>query len=126
MATSRDAPAGRRLMKPLDDYVHPGRRKTDNPLVVGVIVLCLGIIAVGSIIQITATIWAGSQIKVLLDGQKLRDEETARVRQSLFKSTEAQSLVLRRLCLNVAKDEKEKSECLSVGPALLPTKESSR
>lgn len=107
-----------KVLRPLQEFVGPGRRKTDNPLVVGVIVLCLGIIATSSIVQITATLWAGSQLRTLLDTQAARDNEVNKVRERLFKNTEAQAIVLRRLCLNVARDEKEKTECLAVGPTL--------
>jgi hypothetical protein len=107
-----------RALQPLEDYVTPGRRKTDNPLIVGVVVLCLGVTALSGIFQITATLWAGSQLRTLLDKQAERDTVVDNARARLFKSTEAQAIVLRRLCLNTARDEKERSECLSVAPAL--------
>lgn len=116
------APVGRRGWAPFQDFLGPARRRTDHPLVVGVIVLCLGIMAVASLLQITATVWAGSQLKVLLDGQKARDAEVDRVRERLFKNTQAQGYVLRRLCLNTTKGDPEaQKECLAVGPPLSTT-----
>ena len=107
---------------PFQDLLGPARRRTDHPLVVGIIVLCLGITAVTSLLQITATVWAGSQLKVLLDGQKARDAEVDRVRERLFKNTQAQAYVLRQLCLNTTKgDSKAQQECLAVGPTLSTT-----
>ena len=118
MAAANKDTVGRRVMRPMEAYIHPGRRRTDNPLVVGIVVLCLGIIAVGMIVQISATVWAGSQVKILLDGQLARDQQVHDVRERLFKNTEAQAFVLRRLCLNTLKDEKERAECLVIGPNL--------
>lgn len=100
---------------------YPARRRTDNPLVVGTIVLCLGITALASIIQITVTLWAGSQLKQQMEQQQARDDQLVKRREFLTKNTEAQAMVLRRLCLNVARDDKEKAECLAAAPAPVPS-----
>lgn len=123
MATTVKARTRGPVTTAIEEYVTPGRRRTDNPLVVGTVVLCLGIIAVGQVVQTGATLWAGSQVKVLLTTQKTRDEETDLNRARLFKNTEAQINVVRRLCLNTAKDDKDKTECLAVGPPLSPVKD---
>lgn len=113
--------ASRGALKPLENFVQPGRRKTDNPMVVGTIILCLGITAIASLLQITATLWAGSQLKESMEQAKKRDDRTLERRTFLTKTAEAQAVVLRRLCLNLARDDKEKAECLTVAPPLTPS-----
>lgn len=115
-----DPPVGmvQRAVRPLEDFVAPGRRRTDNPLTVGVIVICLGLITIIGIVQTVVMAWAGAQFRVVLDGFAERDRTAADVRRKLFQNTEAQSLVLRRLCLNSARTESDQKECLTVGPTL--------
>lgn len=117
---SMTAPASRERepFQPFRDFVGPGRRRTDHPLVVGTIVLCLGITTLTSIIQIAATVWAGSQVKAWMDGQHEKDHQTEKVRMALFRNTEASNIVLRRLCLNTAKTDKDQQECLSLAPPM--------
>ena len=112
-----------RMVRPLEEFVAPGRRRTDNPLTVGVIVLCLGLITIIGIVQTVVIAWAGAQLRSQLDRIDARDKTTAEVREKLFKNTEAQALVLRRLCINTAKSPDEQKDCLSVGPALTLPKE---
>lgn len=113
--------APRRRFEPFRDFVGPARRRTDHPLVVATIVLCLGLITVAAIIQIAATFWAGSQVKLQLDGQRARDLQTEAMRTTIIKHGESQAIVLRRLCLNVSKTDEQKQECLALAPPISPT-----
>jgi hypothetical protein len=119
MAADRDRRATARS-SPFKDFLGPARRRTDHPLVVGMIVLCLVVITVGTLVQIVGTFWAGSQVRLALAQSEARDRKTMRVREALYKNTEAQALVLRRLCLNTARSEADQKECLTLG-APLPT-----
>ncbi len=105
---------------PFRDFLGPARRRTDHPLVVGVIVLSIVIIALGTLLQIAGTFWVGSQVGVALRQAEARERKSLRVREALYKTSEAQGIVLRRLCLNTARTDAEKADCLTLGPALPP------
>ncbi len=103
---------------PFRDFTAPGRRRTDNPLVVGTIFLCVILLTIAAGAQIVCTIWFGNQLKGAMVSVQTREARTDAIRQSLFKNTEAQAVVLRRLCLNTARSDEDKKECLTVGPVL--------
>lgn len=113
------APAPRKF-SPFSDFVGPARRRTDHPLVVGTIVLCCGLIAIGSVLQIGATLWAGSQVKVLIDKDRERDVATETMRTTIIKFSESQAMVMRMVCLNTAKSEKDRADCLVPVPTVTP------
>lgn len=118
MPSKRGASAQR--FQPFRDFVGPGRRRTDHPIVVATIVLCLGLITVISIAQMVTMIWVGNQVKVAIDGEKRRDGETKSMRETIIKAAEAEANILRRVCLNVAKSERDQQECLALVPHVSP------
>ena len=103
---------------PFQDFIAPGRRRTDNPLVVGTIFLCVTLITIAAGAQIVCMIWFGNQLKLAAGVARAREAKSDVIRQALFKNTESQAIVLRRLCLNTAKTDDDKKECLTVGPVL--------
>lgn len=119
-STTRVAARPRPTFDPFRSFLGPARRRTDHPLVVGVIVLGVVIIAIGTLLQIGGTFWVGNQVGVALRQAEARERKSLRVREALYKTTEAQAVVLRRLCLNTARTDAEKTDCLTLGPALPP------
>ena len=115
---SSSKPASRRrgMAGAIDEYIHPARRRTDNPMVIGTIVICLGILVVTNIVNIAAVLWAGSQVRVSLDTSKTMALDADRFRKGFAKNIEAQAIVLRRLCLNTSKEERDRTECLTLAP----------
>lgn len=109
-----------RVFNPFQEFLGPARRRTDHPLVVGVIVLGVVIIAIGTLLQIAGTFWVGNQVGIALRQAEARERKSLRVREALYKTTEAQAIVLRRLCLNTARTDAEKADCLTLGPTLPP------
>lgn len=117
----------RHLLEPFEAFVAPGRRRTDNSLVVGTIVLCLGLITLSEIVQVTATFWAGSQVRLLMDAQglrdaeqKARDEETRLMRASIVRASESQARAIQRMCFNTARTDEDKKDCLAIVPIIAP------
>lgn len=105
---------------PFRDLVGPGRRRTDHPLVVGTIVLCLGLMTLSSIVQIAATLWAGSQVQLMLERELQRTQETTSMRQTIIQNAQVQAAMLRRVCLNVAKTENDRADCMASVPPVTP------
>lgn len=110
------ARVGKTNHNPVKVFLGPGRRRSDQPLIVITIVLCLGISMIASILQVTATLWAGSQVNNWFKRQAVTARETTEVRQQLVKQAEVSAMVLRRVCLNVAKTDADKQECLIIAP----------
>jgi hypothetical protein len=86
--------------------------------VVATIVLCLGLIVATNIVLILAVLWAGSQVKMSLDLTRANAADADRMRKGLTRAAEAQGMVLRRLCLNTIKEERDRAECLAVAPPI--------
>lgn len=105
---------------PFHDLVGPGRRRSDHPLVVGTIVLCLGLIALSSIVQIAATLWAGAQVQLMVEREQNRVLETSGIRDTIILNAQVQATVLRRLCLNVAKTDNDRADCMTITPPVTP------
>jgi len=112
VATTESTTTTKEPFQPLKDFIGPGRRRSDHPLVVGTIVLCCGIIAIGTAVQVGATLWAGSQVKILLEKDQKRDASTDNMRRTIIKYSEAQATVMRTVCLNVAKSERDRADCM--------------
>lgn len=111
----------RGVFKPFNDYLGPGRRRTDNPLVIATIVLLIGLIALSEIAQLAATVWAGASVRQMIQEQRARDKVVAEVRGGLIESHETQLGVLRRVCFNTAKTAADTKECLALPkPVLAP------
>lgn len=100
--------------QPFRDFVGPARRRTDHPWVVGTIVLCLGMTTLASIVQITVLAWAGSQVKEMILLNTAETERSAEARKVILKDSEQEAMVLRRVCLNTAKDDSDRRECLTL------------
>ena len=103
---------------PFRDFKGPARRRTDHPLVVGTIVLCLGVMTVSSILLIVATLWAGSQAKEMIEQSRKREQAATVMREGLAKNAESQALVLRRLCLNLSQSARDKEDCRILAPPI--------
>jgi hypothetical protein len=106
----------RRRFTPFRDFVGPGRRRTDNPTVVATIVLCLGMITLGALLQIVTLFWVGWQINEALEYQKRREGQTLTFRTHFIQQMETVTQIMRRTCLQVATTDDEKTECLAPLP----------
>ena len=121
MRPSRQAPARPAVSTgPFADFTGPGRRRTDHPAVVGTLVVCVGIIALASVLQIFAVLSMGSQLQFLLDYQKQDRQETASMRSTIIRNAETQATIIRRTCLNVARTENDRADCLVTAPPITP------
>lgn len=105
---------------PFLDFVGPGRRRTDHPWVVGTIVLCCGLITLASIAQIGATLWAGTQVALLIERDRQDKTQVAAMRQALVQHAESQTQTLRRVCLNSARTDNDRLDCLAPPPPAGP------
>ena len=103
--------ADRRRGHPFEEFVKPGRRRTDHPLVVGTIVLCLGILTVTALLLLMAQWTLGQHIKAAIAKNDARDVETQALRLAFRQNMQAQASLLRRVCFNVARTEADQREC---------------
>jgi hypothetical protein len=93
-------------------------------MVVGTIVLCCGLIAVGSVVQVGATLWAGTQVKALIERDEKRDESTDTMRAAFIKFSGSQAAILRKVCLNTMRTDKDLADCLVPTPDMTPASKS--
>jgi hypothetical protein len=89
-------------------------------MVVGTIVLCCGLIALGSVVQVGATLWAGTQVKTLIERDQKRDEATDNMRAAFVKFSESQATLLRKVCVNTMRTEKDLADCIVPTAEILP------
>jgi hypothetical protein len=102
--------------QPFQAFLGPARRRTDHPLVVGTIIICLGLSTAFLMLQLVAVIWAGTQVANLM-AQQLDDRAASKaMRTSIIRSTEAQARIIARICYNTARDEKDRGECAALIP----------
>lgn len=87
-------------------------------MVVGTIVVCVGLIAFGSIVQVGATLWAGSQVTLLIKKDEQRDIQTENMRKTIIEFSRSQAAVLRTVCLNVSHSDKDRADCLIPSPEI--------
>ncbi len=118
--TAPTRPAAPRRPDPLSDFVGPARRRTDHPIVVGTIILCLGITTISALVQVGALLWMGDKIAIAVESEKRRDVETAGMRATIILNAEKQENILRRLCLNSARTLGDQQECLTLVPPISP------
>ncbi|HJR01823.1 MAG TPA: hypothetical protein VKA83_09340 [Methylomirabilota bacterium] len=117
MATAPAKPTPVRRTDPLTEFVQPGRRRTDHPLVVGTIVLCLGLITLGTIFQIVAQVVLARTIETALEHNEARVVETQKARAALVEHLRVQTDLVRRVCVNVARNPADVQDCVgSKGP----------
>lgn len=106
--------------QPFRDFVGPGRRRTDHPLIVGTIVLCCALMVIFSLAQCFVTLWLGAQIRALVELKDADAQAATNMRQSLSAAMEAQGRMVRRACLNTAKTTNDVADCATAIPPVSP------
>lgn len=81
--------------------------------------LCCGLLVIGSIVQVIATLWGGSQLQLLLEKEQKREAKTDLMRTTFIKHLETQAAVMRLVCLNVSKNEKDRADCMVPVPEMI-------
>ena len=92
-------------------FVDKGRRRTDHPLVVGMIVICLGVTALTQIGTFIAAVRIGSFLFEADERHLKKEKESNDVRARILKAFEDQRYALLRVCVNGAKTEKDLNDC---------------
>ena len=113
-------PSRARRLDPFREFVRPGRRRTDHPLVVGTIVLCLGITTITGIVSVGLQYALASRLSQDTLKQERRAVETTAVRAALVENMRSQASLLRRVCVNVAKSDAEREECRPLEKGVSP------
>lgn len=107
---------------PLKDMLGPGRRRTDHPLVVGTIVLCVGVTALSGIATVAGVYSMKAAVESSYHYAVERDKTARNVRSDLARALETQRSTLLRVCINVARTKDDVNACyeeprLSVPPS---------
>jgi hypothetical protein len=105
---------------PIREFLHPGRRRTDNPLVVGLVVMGIVFIAVCSAMS-TFAAWAMSGTFERFSAEMRQiQQESLKVRGTVISSLDENSKALYRLCVISAKTREEAQNCTAPKPFMVP------
>jgi hypothetical protein len=105
---------------PFRDFIGPGRRRTDHPVVVGTIVLCLGVSALMSILGVVGLYSLNANLMTARRISESREAESVRMRTHYVKALESQRAALLNVCKNTARTKAEIEACFEEPSSRMP------